>query len=63
MTKQQAETIIEKLDKIEKLLFGNGKKGLCEKVRNLELFYRIGFALSFCFNIYIVIKKIAGGIV
>ncbi len=60
MTEKKADLILEKLDKIELLLFGNGKKGLFERVRNLEIFFKLGFSISFVLNILFMIDKLRG---
>ena len=56
MSGEQADLILEKLTELTKLLYGNGHKGLCERIRNLELFYKIGFLVSFLINILYTLR-------
>ena len=58
MSQEHAKQILEKLEKIELLLFGNGHKGICERVRNLELFYKIFAFASVALSIILAVKAL-----
>ena len=58
MSARMSALILKEIKIIKKLLYGNGEKGLCERVRNLEVFYKWFTFASVALSIILAIKAL-----
>lgn len=58
MSGKNGALILKEIKDIKKMLFGNGEKGLCERVRNLEVFYKWFTFASVVLSIILAVKAL-----